>query len=117
MTLLTLLALYAIALARAGLRSLTVTRGGAPVRHYARVLSVGATGGTGRQHVGQRVRARLRGHGACSSYAGRRCRIRPYAIATSVCKIETGAASWTMKLNILENRFYRDGTHPQSVKP
>ena len=57
MTLLTLFILYAIALtialARAGLRSLTVTPGGPPVRHSARVLIVGATGGTGRQLVGQ----------------------------------------------------------------
>lgn len=57
MTLLTLFILYAIALtialSRAKLRSLTVTPGGQPVRHSARVLIVGATGGTGRQLVGQ----------------------------------------------------------------
>ena len=53
MTRLTLLALYVIALARAGLRSLTVTPGGPPLRHSGRVLIVGATGGTGRQLVGQ----------------------------------------------------------------
>ena len=57
MTLLSLFILYAIALtialARAGLRSLTATSGGTPVRHSARVLIVGATGGTGRQLVTQ----------------------------------------------------------------
>lgn len=54
---LTLFLLYAIvlsaALARAGHRSQTASTSGAPRHHPARVLIVGATGGTGRQLVRQ----------------------------------------------------------------
>lgn len=57
MTLLLLFMSYAIvlsaALARAGHRSHTAPSNGAPHRHPARVLIVGATGGTGRQLVMQ----------------------------------------------------------------
>ena len=57
MTLLLLLILYAIALsaalARAGQRSRTPPSAGVARRHPARVLIVGATGGTGRQLVAQ----------------------------------------------------------------
>jgi len=57
MTLLLLFMLYAIilsaALARAGHRSQTAPPSGAPRHHPARVLIVGATGGTGRQLVMQ----------------------------------------------------------------
>ena len=63
MTRLVLFILYAIAvsaaLARAGLRSVTATPGGAPRKPPVRVLIVGATGGTGRQLVSQALE---RGH-------------------------------------------------------
>ena len=57
MTFLVVFVLYAVvlsaALARAGHRSVAAPSGGAPRRHPARVLIIGATGGTGRQLVTQ----------------------------------------------------------------
>jgi putative NADH-flavin reductase len=63
MTLLLLFLFYAIALSTglgfAGLRTPTTTRGGTPRRHPARVLIVGATGGTGLELLAQALE---RGH-------------------------------------------------------
>jgi putative NADH-flavin reductase len=57
MALLSLFALYAITLsvvlARAGYRSRVIPSGGAPRKPPARILIIGATGGTGRQLVAQ----------------------------------------------------------------